>query len=129
MKSKREKFIIDLAQEIVDTPAIKRLVREMVLFTLVEQEQQRELGAVQTFFRECERRGVRITLADDGTLYSEEWNRLGADLSAVLTMYRVPITAHLQRYKDMAEKDQQRYLAEKERAAKNIEQRNGHSRL
>jgi hypothetical protein len=126
MKSKWEKFVVDLAQAIADTPAIKRLIREMVLCVLVEQQEQRDLGAVRAFFRGCERRRVKITLGEDGTLYSDDWDKLGADLSAVLTMYREPITAHLQRFNDMAQKDQERYLAEKERALKNLAQRNGH---
>lgn len=96
-------FARDVANAILDSPQLRGIVRETVLILLAEQKYQHRAGVARVFFDACQRRGVRVRLGEDGRLKAS--GRLGADLMAVLTVYREEITAHLERLRDLETKE------------------------
>lgn len=95
---KREK-LMELAREIaghvVEDHRVKRMIREVVLRTLVEQEIQRTARHVQTFFESCSARGVTVRLDEKDIIKLGNSERMGQELKAVLTLYRTDIVSHL----------------------------------
>jgi hypothetical protein len=109
--NKRDKatvFAKEVARAIIDDPGFRRFVRETVLHILVEQEEQRNRGAVRAFLGACEARGVRVSLDAEGQICSSDWRKIGPDLRAVLIVYREPIMRHLAQFADMERKARER---------------------
>src|SRR6185369_9393781 len=107
-RDKATAFAKEVARAIIDDSGFRRYVRETVLHILVEQQEQRDMGAVRAFLGACESRGVRVSLNDEGQICSDDWRKMGSDLRAVLTLYRQPIMRHLQQYADLQAKEKHR---------------------
>lgn len=91
-----------IAEKIIDDYRTKRLIREVVLRTILEQERQRGLRTVQCFLASCDARGVRLRVDDEGVLRVSGLSKMGNDLKAVLTVYRREIVAFLTDQRDLA---------------------------
>jgi hypothetical protein len=109
----------EVAWQILDDSRFRTILREVVLRVLVEQEQQRKISAARSFLDDCAARGVKVRLGEDGQirLYGRDRNsaqadRIGPDLSAVLSVYRREITAHLEMLRDLEEASCRREAAE-----------------
>jgi hypothetical protein len=89
----------------------RELLREVVLRVVVEQERERVAGAVWAFVDAAESRGVRIWANDRGVLCSREWDKLGADLRAVLISERRAVTEYFCAIRDSEKRDAERQRA------------------
>lgn len=91
---RRRELIREIVRELLDDPRLKAWVREVVLLTLVEQSDLNAQGAVRTFLRECDRRGIKVRAAKDGQVLVTKVDSLH-ELKAVLTVYRERIWEYL----------------------------------
>ncbi len=115
---KMREFIQQVAASIMDDPRTRKVIKEVVLRTLVEQDTQRRSNAVRTFLECCEHRGVTI-FSRDGKIVGKNWDNLGADLRAVWLIHKVDIVAYLEQV-DHLEK-QAKLREEEERKAEERE--------
>lgn len=93
----------EIARELAGDFEIQQMVREVVLLTLIQQEEIRNSGLVRAFFRECQARHVTIRLDAEGKIMVKNHDAMGADLRAVMTCYREPIVRHLESIRDAEE--------------------------
>jgi hypothetical protein len=68
VRCKARQFARDVAREIIEDPATRQLIREMVLRILVEQEVQKQQGLIRSFLLSCDQLGIKLRLAPDGKL-------------------------------------------------------------
>jgi hypothetical protein len=92
-------FAAEVGIKIMDSPRFRKILREIVLEVMVQQEAERNQNAVTAFLDCCQADGVKASVAN-GKIYFDEPGRLSASLLAVLRVYRGPITGHLQKLKD-----------------------------
>lgn len=98
-------FAWQVAERILDSPHFRTVLREVVLRVLLDQESQRELGAVRAFLNGIDAQGITARVDDAGKLLFTNASRLSADLQAVLKVYRLPIYEHFQMIRDLKAKD------------------------
>ena len=115
--AKLRNLIRDVSSEIVTDPEVRKLIKEVVLMTLVEQEQVRKTGIVRSFISDCGARGIRVRLADNGKLMFSNASQMTTELRVVLQVEREAIVAHLEQLRFIEVRHQMQY--EKDRAAKN----------
>lgn len=111
-QSKVAKLARAVAREVVQDESFRQLVRETVLLVLVEQEAQRRATAARTFLSACAARGVHVSLSPEGRIMATNSKRMGADLKAVLTVYRPEIIGFLEKHRDMEERTKRRQEAD-----------------
>lgn len=92
--ARRRELVREIVREVLDDPQLKSWIREVVLLTLVEQSDLNAQGAVRSFLRECDRRGIKVRASKDGQVLVTKADAL-KELKAVLTVYRERIWEHL----------------------------------
>ncbi len=107
--------IAKLADRIVWHKDMRKILRDVVLRVVVEQAAIADGRAVHAFLGACVERGINIQLDEDDRIVFEDGGRLGADLSAVLTIYRRQITDHLRMLRDHERRMQDRQPIERAR--------------
>ena len=93
----------ELSSAMFEDRRFQRMIREVVLRTLVEQARDQRNGLVAGFFDACESRGVRVTLDQRGHIAVSK--DPGPDLAAVLSMNRMDIKAFLEDVRDREQRE------------------------
>ena len=104
-------LIRDVASEIVQDPEIRRLVREVVMSTVVKLRNLETAGVVRSFISACGARGIRIRLADDDRLMFTNGARLTVELRSVLFVYRTALVGHFSQIRNLERRRQTEYEA------------------
>jgi hypothetical protein len=95
-----------LPDKLLENKRFSRMLREVVLRTIVEQDRERRAGMVRSFFDCCEARGISFSLDERNHLACSDPRRMNEDLLAVMAMSRMEIKDYLleMRRRDEAEK-------------------------
>ncbi len=118
--AKLRNMIREVAHEITRDPEIRRMIREVVIQTMIELEEVRKTGYVRSFLDACSARGIRMGWnPNTDKLTCNDQQLLTSELKAVLIVHRIEIVAFLRRQsdQDMAaeqrRKDYERQRAER----------------
>lgn len=98
-----------IGRELLESPAFRQLVKEVVLMVKIELEEVKTKDIVRTFFRACEGLDIKLGLKD-GKLTATNQQNLNADLREVIRLYRPEIVARLTD-NAMAAKAREKWLA------------------
>ncbi len=121
MTDRLRHLIREIAHEITRDPEIRRMMREVVIQTMIELEEVRKTGYVRSFLDACAARGIRIGWnPKTDKLTCNDQQLLTSELKAVLIVHRIEIVAFLRRQadQDMAAETRRRDY-ERQRAERN----------
>lgn len=83
-------------------------MKELVLATVVEQEELREFGEVRSFLAVCRSRGLTVRLGRDGRVWVNPKAKLTQELAGTLLRRREAIADHLLRERELLERRAER---------------------
>lgn len=95
-QNRRHAFLRDTINGIVEHKQFPRILREVVLSVVVEQERIKTLGIIKSFLELCRDNDCGIHLSEDSKVIFYRPDNLTAELRALLAIYRRDIGEHLQ---------------------------------
>jgi hypothetical protein len=100
-----------IARELLDSPQMRQLIREMNLLVRAEIDELNKQGIVRCFFHACEIMDIQLSLKGD-KIHATNQHNFSEDMRRVLREYRADIIARL---KDIEEskKAREEYLMKK----------------
>jgi hypothetical protein len=94
-KERRKAFIRDIVEGILDHQKFPKVLREVVLTVVVEQQTIHKIGIGKSFMACCHDHGVEPMLTDDGGLRFLNADSMTPELRVMAGLYRPEITEHL----------------------------------